>query len=89
MIEQFELARNERERASIAFSRNFAEAFAEGRFEECERLLGEAMELADDRLRVDLLVYLSRVYEATGRVEEARDAAARAEAQRALVADRP
>ena len=39
MIEQFELARNDHERTSIAFSRDFAEAFAAGRFEYCVRMM--------------------------------------------------
>ena len=39
MIEQFDLARDDRERASIALSRQFAEAFQQERFDDCVAMM--------------------------------------------------
>lgn len=58
-----------------AMARETNTAFDEGRYEDCERILKQGLELADPPLQIQLHQYLSRVYEAMGRLEDARASA--------------
>ena len=66
---------NEQQRARVTAQINaINEAWHNRRFDECERLIHECLGEVDDAAKAELYHLLSRIYQATGRMEQARNA---------------